>query len=47
MKDIDMANDYLNLEKAERKLIQKIVGREVANIIRKELMTDLEELIEK
>ncbi|GAJ13060.1 unnamed protein product, partial [marine sediment metagenome] len=43
MKDADMANDYLGLEKAERKLIQKIVGREVANIIRKELMTDLKE----
>ena len=43
LKDIDMANDYLSLEKVERKLIQKIVGREVANIIRKELMIDLKE----
>jgi len=43
LKDIDMANDYLGLEKVERKLIQKIVGREVANIIRKELMIDLKE----
>lgn len=43
LKDVNMANDYLGLEKAERKLIQKIVGREVANVIRKELMTDLEE----
>jgi len=38
MKDIDMANDYLSLEKVERKLIQKIVGREVANLLRKELL---------
>lgn len=45
LKDIDMANDYLSLEKAERKLIQKIVGREVANIIRKELMGDLKEKV--
>lgn len=45
LKDPDMANDYLGLEKVERKLIQKIVGREVANIIRKELMGDLKEKV--
>jgi len=38
LKDIDMANDFLSLEKTERKLIQKIVGSEVANLIRKELI---------
>ena len=43
MKDIDMAADYLGLEKVERKLIQKIVGSEVANLLRGELMGDLKE----
>lgn len=45
IKDIDMVANYLSLEKAERKLIQKIVGSEVANIIRKELMGDLKEKV--
>jgi Rnl2 family RNA ligase len=38
LKDTDMANDFLSLEKAQRKLIQKIVGSEVANLIREELI---------
>jgi len=38
MKNTKMYFDYNNLEKVEKKLIQKTVGREVASLIRKKLL---------